>query len=390
MTISSTGSASEEVGTGTARKVSDFPSATGAQAAVSKRFPVRKRSGARSERVVGDIVALMDFCLVVSAAGLAKFIYINGYLGKRQEIEFFLAIGVIAGFIAVSAFRNQNLYTLEILSRFRGTTRRVAFGMALAAVVILSVGYFLKVSTDLSRGWMITWVSTASFLIIVNHLLVSRAIRRWAASGLFTRNIAIYGSGEIASRIVEHLSLATANLRILGVFDDLPRGATPRVVLAGGLSNLIQMGQTADIDEVLLALPLSDERRISGLVTQLSVLPTDIRLCPDMAAFQMRPLGIVNYEGVPILELVRQPLHGWGPIVKKIEDWVLASLALLAVAPLLALIAIAIKLDSPGPVLFRQRRHGFNHQVITVLKFRTMRVTQDGSVVPQASRDDPR
>jgi putative colanic acid biosynthesis UDP-glucose lipid carrier transferase len=390
MTTSSTESVSEGMGVGGVHPVPDLSSAAGSQAAVSGRFPRRKRSGARSERVVGDIVALIDFFLIASAAAIAKWLYIGTYLGSRQEVEFYLAIGATAAFIAVSTFRNRNLYSIEILSSFRGTMRRVAFGMVFAAVVILSVGYFLKVSADLSRGWMIIWISSAAILVVFNHYLVSRVIRSWVASGLFTRNIAIYGSGEIASRMVEHLSLSDTNLRILGVFDDLPRGVTPRVVLAGGLSNLIQMGQTADIDEVLLALPLSDERRISGLVTQLSVLPTDIRLCPDMAAFQMRPLGIVNYEGVPILELVRQPLHGWGPIVKKVEDWVIAGLALLVSVPLLMLVSVAIKLDNRGPILFRQRRHGFNHQIITVLKFRTMHVTQDGPVVPQASRDDPR
>jgi putative colanic acid biosynthesis UDP-glucose lipid carrier transferase len=125
-------------------------------------------------------------------------------------------------------------------------------------------------------------------------------------------------------------------------------------------------------------------------VTQLSVLPTDIRLCPDMAAFQMRPLGIVSYDGVPVLELVRKPLGDWAPFIKAFEDRFFAGLALLLLAPVMICIALAIKLDSRGPVFFRQRRHGFNHQVITVLKFRTMYVTQDGPVVPQASKNDPR
>ncbi len=354
------------------------------------QFARHEKRGLRSQRVVGDIVSLVDFLLIVSAAAVAKWLYIGIYLGSLEQDEPYFALGAIAALIAMATFRSQNLYAIELLGAFRGTTRRVAFGIGVAAVIILSLGYFLKVSADWSRGWMVIWMSGAAGLIVVNHYVVSRFVRHWIASGFFARNLAIYGSGEVAARMLEHLSLADANQRILGVFDDLPRGAIPRVVLAGDLSGLIRLGQAVRIDEVLIALPLSDETRLSRLVTQLSVLPADIRLCPDMAAFQMRPLGIVSYDGVAVLEMVRGPLNDWGRIVKTIEDRVLASLALLALLPVMLCIATAIKLDSRGPVFFRQRRHGFNHQVITVLKFRTMAVTQDGPVVPQARRNDPR
>ena len=377
----------------------DTPDGSGAVAPLSSdpsalppihRFASRKRRGLRSQRVVGDIVSVVDFLLIVGAAVVAKWLYIDAYLGNPEQGEPYFALGAIAAIIAMVAFRSQNLYAIELLGAFRGTTRRVIFGMGIAALLILGLAYFLKVSADWSRGWMVLWMGGAAVLIALNHYLVSRFVRHWVASGFFARNLAIYGSGEVAARMLEHLSLADANQRILGVFDDLRRGATPRVVLAGGLSSLIRLGQTVHIDEVLIALPMSDEARLARLVTQLSVLPADIRLCPDMAAFQMRPLGIVSYDGVAVLEVVRGPLNDWGPIVKAIEDRVLASLAVLALLPLMLCIAAAIKIDSRGPVFFRQRRHGFNHQVITVLKFRTMSVTQDGPVVPQASRNDPR
>src|SRR3546814_12266793 len=108
------------------------------------------------------------------------------------------------------------------------------FGMGIAAVLILSLGYFLKVSADWSRGWMILWMGSATALIIFNHYLVSRFVRHWVASGFFARNLAISGSGEVAARMMEHLSHADANQRVLGVFDDLPHASIHRVGLAGG------------------------------------------------------------------------------------------------------------------------------------------------------------
>ncbi|HEY4343647.1 MAG TPA: undecaprenyl-phosphate glucose phosphotransferase [Parvibaculum sp.] len=356
----------------------------------TNRFADKRQSGVRSVRVAGDIVAVVDFLLIVGAAAIAKFFYIGFYLDSAQEAEPYLALGAMAALIAVASFRSQKLYSIEFLSGFRGAVRRVAFGLGIASLVILSGIYLLKASADLSRGWMLLWVGGSALLVIGNHYLISLFIGSWAASGFFARNIAIYGSGEIAMKMVEHLSLADANLRIVGVFDDLARGVTPRVVLAGGLSHLIQMGQTVRIDEVLVALPLSDEKRISGLVSQLSILPADIRLCPDMAAFQLRPLGIVDYDGIPVLELVRRPLGDWAPIIKTVEDRIAAAALLIAFLPLMLCIAAAIRLDSRGPVFFLQRRHGFNHQVITVWKFRTMSVNEDGPVVSQASRADPR
>lgn len=349
-----------------------------------------QRPGVRSERVIGDIVAAIDFVLIAGAAAVAKWAYIGMYLGSRQHVEAYFGLGLIAGFIAVAAFRSQALYSIELLRRFSGTARRVLFGVGIATVAILSVGYLLKVLEELSRGWTVTWLAGAALLVVANHYLVSQLIQSRMASGWFRRNVAIYGSGEVAGKMIEHLNRTSRNYRILGVFDDLPDGVTPHVALSGGLSHLIQMGQTAHIDEVLIAPPFSGEQNISEIVAQLSVLPVDIRLCPDKAAFHIRPLGLVNYDGVSVLELVRRPLDDWGPIIKTVEDRVLGIIALAAASPLMLLVGLAIKLDSDGPVFFRQRRHGFNHQIITVLKFRTMHVAEDGPVVPQAQRDDPR
>ncbi len=350
----------------------------------------REGHGQPSKRVIGDTVALIDFVIIVLMAFVAEWTYIAAYLDGAQQDGAYLTAGAISGIITVMALRNQGVYSFESLSSFRGQSRRILLGLGISALVLLSAGYLLKVSELFSRGWMLIWFGLSFVALVASHYSVSHVLRRWMSFGVFARNIAVYGSGDIAMKLIEHLGHSAAHVRIQGVFDDLPRGTTPRVIVAGGLSDLIRVGQSARIDEVLIALPFSDEGRIAGLVTQLSILPADIRLCPDMVAFHLRPMGIVNYDGVAVLELARRPLDDWGPIVKTIEDRVLASLMLLVVLPLMLVVALAVKLDSSGPVFFRQRRHGFNHQVISVWKFRTMHVAEDGRHVPQAIRDDPR
>lgn len=343
-----------------------------------------------SKSVVADSIAVIDFVLIAAAAVLAKWFYIGSYLGGAQEVEPYAVVGMLGAIAAIASFRSQSAYDFDLLKGFRGQSRRIFVGLAVAALILLGVGYFLKISDQFSRGWMISWFAASLVLLVAAHFLVARLFRRWVAMGLFARNVAIYGGGEIAARLIERLDFRGDGLRILGVFDDLPRAVKSQVDLAGGLSDLIRMGQVERIDEVIVALPLADHRRLAGLVEQLSILPSDIKLCPDMAAFHMRPLGVANYDGVAVLEIARRPLDNWAPIVKAIEDRVLACLMLAVAFPVLVLVALAIKLDSEGPILFKQRRHGFNHQIISVLKFRTMYVTEDGPLVPQAKRDDER
>lgn len=350
----------------------------------------QSRGGRRSERVVGDIVAAADLVLIALASLLAKWIYIDIRLGGQPANEPYLAAGVLAAVVAVATFRSRELYRLSTLRRLRGQTLRILGGLGVAAVILLTAGYLLKVSADFSRGWMIIWFVLNVMLVALNHGVAAHFIGSRAPDRFFQRNIAIYGSGDIAFGLIEHLRMMNEHHHVVGVFDDAAQRPAARLAVSGGVGELIEHGKSAHIDEVIIALPLGEERRISDLLMQLSVLPVDIRLCPALATLRMRSLGIVNYGGVSVIELARRPLDGWAPIIKLVEDRLLSALGLIAVAPLMLLIAIAIKLDSKGPVFFRQRRHGFNHTIIRVMKFRTMHVTEDGPEIRQAVKGDPR
>jgi len=348
------------------------------------------RTAQPSKRVIVDVVRLLDFVCIAFSSLLAQWIYLSVYLNNSEDQTAYLTVGVLGAFVSVTTLRRQGIYSIGTLSRLRGQIRRLIVGISIALVLLLTAGYLLKISDQFSRGWMTLWFVISVFSLLGNHFFIAHLLQRWKSFGLFARNVAVYGSGDIARQIVERLSAQPQDMRILGVFDDLKTGAVPSVVVAGGVAELIAIGQTQRFDEILIALPLADEQRIVDIVTRLSVLPTSIRLCPDVAGFHLRPVGVVNYDGVSMLELVRAPMDNWAPILKSIEDRVLSSLTLVLAVPLMLLVALAIKIDSRGPVFFWQRRHGFNHQVIWVAKFRSMNVAQDGAEIPQAQRDDPR
>jgi len=343
-----------------------------------------------STKMVGDLVAFVDFSIIVLMSFLAKLTYVTGYLSIEGNLLPYLSAGSAAGAIFVIASRRQGAYAFSRLSTFDGQLRSIAIGLAVSAFVLLGIAYLIKISSEYSRGWMLVWFGLNFFALALGRYLANRVIFRWISYGIFARNIVVYGSGEIAQKLIESFSSDFFRTRVCGVFDDLDGSASPSVVTAGGLSQLLAFCQVNPVDEVLIALPLKEEKRIASLVRELSVLPIDIRLCADMVGFALRPKGVATHGRVSVLEIERRPLDGWGPVFKAIEDRVVAGLMLIGLLPLFLIVAAAIKLDTPGPVFFRQRRHGFNHNIFMVWKFRTMTVAEDGAAVVQAKRDDER
>jgi putative colanic acid biosynthesis UDP-glucose lipid carrier transferase len=141
---------------------------------------------------------------------------------------------------------------------------------------------------------------------------------------------------------------------------------------------------------VILAVPWHEEKRLKAILKELRNLSVNVRMCPDVFTLYLPVRGLTSVAGIPMLDVFERPLSGWDLVLKNLEDRLLAPILMLLFLPICAAIAILIKLDSPGPVFFRQRRYGFNNNVISVFKFRTMRATAPQEEVPQATRDDPR
>jgi putative colanic acid biosynthesis UDP-glucose lipid carrier transferase len=160
--------------------------------------------------------------------------------------------------------------------------------------------------------------------------------------------------------------------------------------LLGNLTDLPGYVRTHRIDVVFVALPLRNLQRTEKLVDQLRDTTASLYYVPDVFVFDLIQARTDELNGIPIVALCETPFHGWRGVIKRISDIALASLLLLFAAPVMLAIALGVKLTSRGPVIFKQRRYGLDGEEITVYKFRTMTVTEDGSRVVQASRDDPR
>ncbi|HEP9775060.1 TPA: undecaprenyl-phosphate glucose phosphotransferase [Pseudomonas aeruginosa] len=216
--------------------------------------------------------------------------------------------------------------------------------------------------------------------------------------GLFpylSSKLVILGFTESGMHLAEYL-VRNHDIRsgIIGFIDDRSERVPENynsLPLLGNTKDLEKLIRQEQVDQVLVALPWFAEGRIGAIVHRLRQLPVNVLLVPDMAAFRHAHNRIVDVSGIPMFNASELPLRGWSPLIKRCEDLVLASIALVLFAPLMALVALAIRLDSKGPVLFRQKRYGYNNRLIWVFKFRSMYTERtDANAERQTTRDDDR
>jgi Undecaprenyl-phosphate glucose phosphotransferase len=217
----------------------------------------------------------------------------------------------------------------------------------------------------------------------------------WVRRGYLARNIVILGAGGEGQRLIARLqAIPDKSIAVRGVFDDR-KSRVPASIhglnVLGTTADLFDFVRHVPIDEIVIALPLDAERRLKALCDKLKMLAIDLRLSVEPLAEKFAVRRISYVGDVPVLEVADRPLKSWRAIVKWAEDKAFAAALLALLGPLMALIAILIKLDSRGPVFFVQKRFGFNNDVIRVFKFRTMYVDRgDPSGAQRTVQNDPR
>ena len=353
-----------------------------------------ERSGGRgiSPSIVSGVMRLIDASTVI-VLGMAIFAAYLGWGHERQT--FYLAASVLGGLGVIQTYAMLGLYRFIAVMDPALSIRRLLGGTAIIFMGLVALAFLLKISAEFSRLWYFLWLAGCFVGVPLARYATSRTLRRWASEGELTRNIVIVGSGENARRLVTRLDEAAHPWnRVVGVFDDRAtrrESHLGRYPILGDMSRLLEFARYQRVDQVIIAMPWTAEGRIIDLVTKLRPLPLNVGLCPDLAAFQVTDHRSVRIAGLSILEMSRRPISDWDMVVKTLFDYALGGVAFLCALPMLALIAAAVKLDSRGPVFFRQKRYGFNNQLIGVLKFRTMYIDQqDDTASKLATRDDPR
>jgi Undecaprenyl-phosphate glucose phosphotransferase len=302
---------------------------------------------------------------------------------------------VLAATLFFGGFERIGGYSFNRLRETRWQTTHALGVWAATVFGLLLVGFAVSSSGIYSRAWALSWISMVPAGLVARGCLVSFLLRARGLSGSFARNVAIIGTGAEAQHLIGKLrQSAPAGLVVRGVIGD---GQAPLpapicgVHVLGTTDELSRSTRARGIDELIIALPLTAERRLRELSDSLREIAIDVHLSLEPVAKIFKAGTAGDSSGVWLLTVIEKPFKGWRALIKWTEDMILALFFIVLFGPLMIVLAILIKLDSRGPVLFTQARFGLNNEVINVLKFRTMHVDRgDPSGAARTVRDDPR
>ena len=327
---------------------------------------------------------------LVLVAGVTAYFLRFGTAALPDYYQLGLTVAVLLTLVVLSV-QVRDIRETHRFTRSDLIETSVGWGTVLLILVVLSVA---TKTTDLySRLWFAYLGISGWVLLLLFRFAVGRVLQMMHRRGWRNRRVLILGAGALAQEVANRVGKAGwSGFEIRGFLDDHPYPQAERVhpPFLGSLDEVLTVIETEDADEVWLALPLQQEERIRELEYRLRGSPVTLRFVPNLYGFRLLRHTIGEVAGVPMLNLSDTPMHGVNRMIKAAEDRFLAALILLAAAPVMLLIAVAIRLDSPGPVLFRQMRHGWDGRPIEVWKFRSMRDEPEGAVYRQATRDDPR
>ena len=261
--------------------------------------------------------------------------------------------------------------------------------------ILIILGFVTKTGAFFSRLWLGGWALLAWAMLMVFHILL-RFVLRWIRQrGFNVKRIIIVGAGDLGREVVRRIQDATwTGLQVVGLYDDDPKLHHSRVEgvkVRGAPSSFGKLMRRCKVDEVWLALPLRAEKRMKEILHDLRYSTVTVRFVPDIFGFRLLRHSITDVAGIPVMDLTATPMVGVNRILKGLLDRILAFMILIVISPLMVVIAIAVKLSSGGPVLFKQKRLGWDGRPIDVYKFRTMKVHDEPEgQCTQATKNDPR
>jgi Undecaprenyl-phosphate glucose phosphotransferase len=347
-----------------------------------------------SPSMATTLVALSDAALAIGSGMLIALLYVAEGRPDDPLLPELSAV-LLYAFTLVLVAHAAGLYRFNVVMDPVPRLSSFVIVCCLVFLVLLATAFALKISSQFSRAWAFSWLFAAAALGVTARLGAARAFRRLAHAGRIARMVVVFGGGAEGQRLIETIKRQNEPWnRIVAVFDDRVRRTPPAVAgvpMKGNLADLIRWSRVHQPDDVLVALPCTNEQRVAAILQALAVLPADVRLGLEFRHPELLSGHLSFQFGMPMLVAHEKPLREWERVWKRLFDLALVVIVLVPSLPLLLLIAIAIKLDSPGPALFRQPRYGFNNQLIEVFKFRTMRTeASDRLGVRSTERGDPR
>ena len=338
---------------------------------------------------------IMDPIMIVAAAYFAygmRFTFSN--LNLNKDYVTLIVFGVLAVlsifplFQLYSSWRGQTLWK-------QAQTVFLAWGVVLLILIALLFG--LKISAVYSRVWLVYWAIYGLLFILLLRLVIYSLLQYQRRKGKNVRYVVIAGAGDLAKKVVSQMMGSSwTGYQILALFDDnesLSGKDIQGIPVKGRIDDIINYINICkgQVDEIWIALPLRAEQRMKSLLFELRHFTVNIKLIPDIFGFSLLNHSLTEVAGLPAVNLSDTPMGGVNKLIKGLEDRVLGFIIFILIIPVAIVIAAGIKLSSPGPILFKQKRHGWDGKIINVYKFRTMKIhAEENGAVTQARANDSR
>jgi Undecaprenyl-phosphate glucose phosphotransferase len=341
-------------------------------------------------------IFLIDVAVIIATSFITGVLYYLAVYGDIGIISSYVQVGVLAAsiFAVSNVFRGE--YRLPNFFAFKPHGRRTIQLWNVTLICLLMLGFMAQTTVNYSRGWIVVfYLATLAALIVLRFAIVRITALARAAGLISAQRICLIGTGAHIGAFIQHYEPWTLGLNIVGCRFLTPVAVTASAearsaVLDRDLAEAAASVRSLEPDAIYLLLPWSATEIIDRCAETFLALPVEIHLGPERILHKFDEVELSKVGPLASLQLTRLPLSRAEIVQKRFFDLLFAALALIAMTPLLIVVAILIKLDSPGPIFFVQRRYGFNQQPFRIIKFRTMRALEDGTFVAQATRDDPR
>jgi Undecaprenyl-phosphate glucose phosphotransferase len=354
---------------------------------INEATPRRAPSASPIARAHNEL-AICEFATVFLTGLLSKFFYLDLFVAHRPDWLPYVLIALAVSAIQHITYGQMGLYEIDQLTDIDLNFGKLFGGLIIAFLVVLGVLYATKQAEDVSRGWTFTWLAMAAVVLVYVRANLTRRIRQAMATGRLRRRVAIVGTSAYAAAAGDRVRANQGAANDIHLYaPQVPEGDSR---FAGTPADLEAAMSRQPYDRVIVAMPASDTANIRNIVRSLGSYTTDLLLCTDLTKPIVSTASARHMGGLQadVVHLIPGSEDQW--IVKRSIDVTLATILLLLLSPLLLIVAAAIKLESDGPVFFKQRRFGQNNSVFKIFKFRSMLAAEDGPVVIQATRNDRR
>jgi Undecaprenyl-phosphate glucose phosphotransferase len=336
--------------------------------------------------IVAFFKRLLDPFIIWASLILLTWVYDETFTG------YYLVLIVVTFFISTYVYEQTAIYRNWRRGRLLAYIRDTLVGWSIVVVILVLIGYAANFYPFYSERVILLWFIVAPLALISSHLIM-RMIFAGMKMDKKTRSAVIIGANDTSKKLIDHINefpFLFINLR--GFFDErndsrIDDGFGPRL---GDLTHVVQYILKHNIDIVFISLPMSSQPRIKKLIDVLPDTTTSVYFLPDIYIFDLMQAHVDKVGDVPVVSMVESPFTGLDGAVKNIFDFVVALLILIILLPVMLCIALAVKITSPGPIIFKQRRYGLNGEEIIVYKFRSMTASEDGTEVQQAKKNDQR